>query len=215
MFNPYKTSLFCPRFNCLCAEVTCCCSCRYSLCRSSNNFCRFTSSYSPTGSVAPVPVSGTLLSFCCFWKKKNTWAAAWQNQQNDVCTQRRLSIRPVWSVFAVRMKKPWVLSYPLSTQWRLIRLGGCPGWSVFAGPTRHFVGFVMQWLTCQSSTVMVLIFWTDRSGQTVYTQIRLLLQEHPDQTAPAGTVWSGSTMFAIHLHLLDAILHGKTILFKF
>ena len=27
------------------------------------------------------------------------------------------------------MKKPWVLSYPLSTQGRLIRLGGCAGWS--------------------------------------------------------------------------------------
>ena len=32
-------------------------------------------------------------------------------------------------VFAVRMKKAWVLSYPLNTQRRLIRLGGCPGWS--------------------------------------------------------------------------------------
>ena len=32
-------------------------------------------------------------------------------------------------VFAVCMKKAWVLSYPLSAQWRLIRLGGCPGWS--------------------------------------------------------------------------------------
>ena len=32
-------------------------------------------------------------------------------------------------VFAVRMKKPWVLSYPLSAQRRLIRLGGCRGWS--------------------------------------------------------------------------------------
>ena len=32
-------------------------------------------------------------------------------------------------VFAVRLKKAWVLSYPLSAQWRLIRLGGCPGWS--------------------------------------------------------------------------------------
>ena len=27
------------------------------------------------------------------------------------------------------MKKPWVLSYPLSAQWRLIRLGRCLGWS--------------------------------------------------------------------------------------
>ena len=32
-------------------------------------------------------------------------------------------------VFEVCMKKPWVLSYPLSAQRRLIRLGGCPGWS--------------------------------------------------------------------------------------
>ena len=30
-------------------------------------------------------------------------------------------------VFAVRMKKAWVLNYPLSAQRRLIRLGGCPG----------------------------------------------------------------------------------------
>ena len=32
-------------------------------------------------------------------------------------------------VFAVHMKKALVLSYPLSAQWRLIRLGGCSGWS--------------------------------------------------------------------------------------
>ena len=30
-------------------------------------------------------------------------------------------------VFAVRMKKAWVLSYSLSAQQTLIRLGGCPG----------------------------------------------------------------------------------------
>ena len=40
------------------------------------------------------------------------WAAAWQNQQNDLCAQQRLrSAR----VFAVRMKKHRDLSYPLST----------------------------------------------------------------------------------------------------
>ena len=32
-------------------------------------------------------------------------------------------------VSAVCMKKAWVLSYPLSAQRRLIRLGRCPGWS--------------------------------------------------------------------------------------
>ena len=48
------------------------------------------------------------------------------------------------SVFAVCMKKLWVYGYPVSTQRRL--------WSdwadarlvwVFAGPTCHFVGFVV------------------------------------------------------------------------
>ena len=58
-------------------------------------------------------------------KPRFIWAASWQNQQNGMCAQRRLrsawadSIRPVWSVFAVRMKKAWVLSYLLSAQWRL------------------------------------------------------------------------------------------------
>ena len=32
-------------------------------------------------------------------------------------------------VYVVRMKKVCVLSYPLSAQRRLIRLGGCPSWS--------------------------------------------------------------------------------------
>ena len=44
-------------------------------------------------------------------------------------TQIILGIHPIWSVFAVRMKKAWVLSYLLWAQQRLIRLGRCPGWS--------------------------------------------------------------------------------------
>ena len=47
-------------------------------------------------------------------------------------------------VFAVRMKKAWVLSYPLRTQRRLIRLGGCPDWSeFFAGCT--LILLVLSW----------------------------------------------------------------------
>ena len=58
------------------------------------------------------------------------WAATWQNQQKGMCVQRRL--RSAWasaqsnqSCFAVRMKKAWALSCPLSA---LI----CPGWSEFS-----------------------------------------------------------------------------------
>ena len=51
------------------------------------------------------------------------WAASQQNLQNDICVQWRL--RSAWAsasrirVFAVRMKKHWVLSYPLSALRRL------------------------------------------------------------------------------------------------
>ena len=60
------------------------------------------------------------------------WAASWQNQQNGICAQRRLwpacaSTQSDQS-FAVRMTKASVLSYPLSAQRRLIRLGGYTGW---------------------------------------------------------------------------------------
>ena len=52
-------------------------------------------------------------------------------------TQINLSIRPVWSVFAVREKKAWALSYPLSAQRRL-RSAGCPGWSEFSLGAQSF-----------------------------------------------------------------------------
>ena len=60
-------------------------------------------------------------------------AISLQNQQSE-CAPSEDSDQPghppslIW-VFAVRMKKAWVLSYPLSVQRRLIRLGRCPGWS--------------------------------------------------------------------------------------
>ena len=51
------------------------------------------------------------------------WAASWQYQQND-CTPSEDSGQPghpprLIRVFAVRMKKAWVLSYPLSAQRKL------------------------------------------------------------------------------------------------
>ena len=54
--------------------------------------------------------------------------------QSPAKTQISLGTRPVLiRVFAVHMKKAWVLSYPLSAQRRLWYIG-------------HFVGFVMRWL---------------------------------------------------------------------
>ena len=50
----------------------------------------------------------------------NRWAATWQNQQNE-CVPSEDSDQPghppsLIRVFAVRMRKAWVLSYPLRAQ---------------------------------------------------------------------------------------------------
>ena len=81
----------------------------------------------------------------------NIWAATWQNQQCG-CAPSKDSDQPghppsLIRVFAVRMKKPRVLSYPLSAQRR--------HWSDWADAQADlslhwaqtlFVGFVMRWL---------------------------------------------------------------------
>ena len=49
-------------------------------------------------------------------------------------------------IFAVRFMGSLWPKLSSCGQRRLIRLGGCPGWSVFAGRTGHFVGFAMRHL---------------------------------------------------------------------
>ena len=80
----------------------------------------------------------------------SVWATTWQNKQNE-CAPSEDSDQPghphsLIRVFAVRMKKAWALSYPLSAQRRL--------WSDWADAQAdlslhwahtHFVGFVISW----------------------------------------------------------------------
>ena len=56
------------------------------------------------------------------------------------------------------------------------------------------------------TTVMILSFQTDMSGQTVQTQIRLLLEEQSDQ---------GLHCLPFCLHHLDSLLYGRATQFKF
>ena len=197
-----------------------------------------------------------LLVFSCCG---SIWAATWQNQQSD-CAPSKDSDQPghppsLIRVFAVRMKKAQVLSYPLSAQQRLwsdwvdAQADLCLRWV-----HSHIVGFVMSWLIyfCMamwenfsywlnvlvnnwcgqfyferslwplylnlhsqkfkclerglmlnkfsfSGTVMILSFRTDMPGQTVQTQIRLLLEEQSDQ---------GLHCLPFRLHRLDSLLYG-------
>ena len=58
----------------------------------------------------------------------------------------------------------------------------------------------------ETNTVMILSFQTDRSGQTVHTQIRLLLEEQSDQ---------GLHCLPFNLHILGKKLFGLATLFEF
>ena len=72
-------------------------------------------------------------------------------------------------------------------------------------PVVLYCNFVSQEQS-NSTTVMILIFQTDRSGQTEQTQIRLLLEEQSDQ---------GLHCLLFHLHLFDEIPLGLASLFEF
>ena len=88
------------------------------------------------------------------------WATRWQNQQSE-CAPSEDSDQPghppsLIRVFAVRMKKAWVLSYPLIAQRRL--------WSDWADAQAdlslrwahtHFVDFVMSRLMYSFSCILV------------------------------------------------------------
>ena len=54
-----------------------------------------------------------------------------------------------WPVHLPSLKKTWVLSYLVSTQWRLRR---CASWSESSLGAHHFVGFVVLRLICQGYT---------------------------------------------------------------
>ena len=63
-------------------------------------------------------------------------------------------------VFAVRMKKAWVLSYPLSAQWRLwsdwadVQADLCLRWAHI-----HFLGFEMKWLLCDNKSIRLRFYF--------------------------------------------------------
>ena len=93
------------------------------------------------------------------------WAASWQNQQRE-CAPSEDSEQPghppsLIRVFAVRMKKAWILSYPLSAKRRL--------WTDWADAQAvrslcwahsHIVGFVTRQLIhlrCWSGNTFILI----------------------------------------------------------
>ena len=87
------------------------------------------------------------------WAEGSRWAATCQNQQSDYAPSED-SDQPGHSpslitVFAVCMKKAWVLSYPQSAQRRLwTEWADAQSDLSFHWAHSHFIGFVMRRLKC-------------------------------------------------------------------
>ena len=86
-------------------------------------------------------------SIICKMQQQDKWAASWQNQQ-CCCAPSEDSAQhghppSLIRVFAVRMKKAWVLSYPLSAQRRSDWKDAQADLSLSWAPTR-FVCFVVM-----------------------------------------------------------------------
>ena len=112
---------------------------------------------------------------------RGKWVATWQNKQNG-CASSEDSDQPghppsLIRVFAVRMKKAWVLSYPLSAQRGL--------WSDWADAQAdpslrwvhsHFIGFVVSWLKWHLHVLWMVVMhqaYTEQFGlqDSVQTQL--------------------------------------------
>ena len=132
------------------------------------------------------------------WWTEITWVATWQKQQNE-CAHSNDSDQP-WHppslirVFAVRMKKALVLSYPLSAQQR--------HWSDWADAQAdlslrwahsHFVGFVMSRLTFK----LRILSWVLGAST-----LKIILWDHCTASLMALKIY-----FSIPYHVYEFTLH--------
>ena len=127
----------------------------------------------------------------------NKWATIRQNQQSD-CAPSEDSDQPghtpsLIRVFAVHMKKAWVLSYPLSAHQRL--------WSDWAGAQAalslrwahsHIVGFVRSWLKSVQLTVFPTFLCQKTSLYWPDVLSSLFLGLHSCETRPR--IWTVITV---------------------
>ena len=86
------------------------------------------------------------------WRREEQMSHLVTKPTKWLCAQRSLGIRPVWSVFAVRTKKAWVLSYPLSAQRKL--------WSDWADALSYMCFVLLPFNYTNPSLSLVYYFLT-------------------------------------------------------
>ena len=99
-------------------------------------------------------------------------------------TQIKLGIHSVWSDLSCAL---WVAEEPKVTSAKTrSRLGGCPGWS----ENLLCAQVILLVLSCLSS-------YSYRNDPKFSDRYAWANSADPNQTAPRGAVWSGSTLFVI------------------
>ena len=102
------------------------------------------------------------------------------------------------TVFAVRMKKHWVLSYPMSVQRRLIRLGGCPDCTEFMLGAQVIV-LVLSWGDSNVSFGFI-----SASVESI-NRTEAGTTDHYGLTAAVGSVTSNIKLRANQQEFLDGV----------
>ena len=129
----------------------------------------------------------------CDLSSRNNWATSWQTSKM-ACAASEDSDQPghppsLIRVFAARMKKAWVLYYPLSAQRRL--WPDCPVWSV-SSLGAHAILLVLSW---GGSTDKVDL-WSKRQNSVAIVPIRCRIVKRRRQGA-VFCVWK-SAVVSIH-----------------
>ena len=97
---------------------------------------------------------------------ESIWAAAWKNQQNDMCAQRRLrsalaSAQSDQSLRSAVNRSLRTQCFFMRTATTLIRLSRCPGWSESSpGAKVILFVFVMRRLICRLRGVWFILLLT-------------------------------------------------------
>ena len=100
------------------------------------------------------------------------------------------------------MKKPWVLSYRMSAQRRLIRLGGCPSWSESSLGAQSFCWFCHE-AAHYYHKVLIHVYQKNSTVQS-YSLVKLL-------TSFFGVNFriSFSTFFSVGISFHTSSLDGR------
>ena len=144
------------------------------------------------------------------WRLRSAWASAQSDQPLLDQPGHPPSLIRVFTVYSMGSWGPQLSS---CGQWRLIGLGGCPGWSESSLGAQSFGWFCHEAAHFKTTAIWLALhtlpnflgFWYYRNDPKFSDRYAWANSADPYQTAPRGAVWSGSTLFAIPSALFGLI----------